>query len=146
MKQNHAFLSFMKYDFWKMVYSETRQDRLHIETPNNIQFLCVYIALKVSLSYIFTDLRRNTNPATLKSTSTWSKSLARASTWSFLVTSTTLVLIPKKGRGKKAFQESEEHTKAWGEKHPWTKAICFQHNGIMWQTRAVWKGGLKKAH
>lgn len=33
-------------------------------------------------------------PATLKSTSTWSCSLARASTCSFLVTSTTLVLIP----------------------------------------------------
>lgn len=33
-------------------------------------------------------------PATLNSTSTCSCSMARASTWSFLVTSTTLVLMP----------------------------------------------------
>lgn len=47
MKQIHAFSSFLKSDFWKAVYSEIRQNRLHIETPYNINFLWVYIALKV---------------------------------------------------------------------------------------------------
>lgn len=87
-------------------------------------------------------------PATLNSTSTWSCSLARASTWSFLVTSTTLVLMPDHIYKKRslyivlfsllnhiAFYLIKDDA-LWGVTNIWTtmvSLITHPHNFLTWQ-------------
>lgn len=81
-----------------------------MELLNTIHFVLFFQELcKVFVSSVN---QRNKNtfkkyPAMLNRTSTWSCSLARASTWSFLVTSTTLVLIPDNENKNK---DSSDHT------------------------------------